>query len=126
MNILLWILQVMVAGVCAMGAFWRYSNWEQASQIASIKAMSHGMWNAIGLFEIVCSLALILPGLLKVKPILTPLAALCLAVELLLVTGLNVHFFGFQYKPTNPASWSFTLAVLSAFIAYGRLVLKPF
>jgi hypothetical protein len=125
MNILLWVLQFFVAVYCAMGAVWRFLNYEQAaSQIASIKALSSGMWNVIGLFEIVCALALILPGAFYVKPILTPIAAACLAVELLLISGLHVHYFGFKLQPTNPAMWTIALAILSAFIAYGRIALK--
>jgi hypothetical protein len=127
MNVLLWILQILVAAFCSMGAAWRFLNYEQASKdIASLKALSHGTWNAIGVFEIVCALGLILPGAFNVKPILTPIAAACLAVELLLVSGLHVHFFGFKLQTTNPAMWSIALAALAAFIAYGRIALKPF
>lgn len=127
MNILLWILQTLIALFCIMGALWRFSNYEQAAkEIASIKALSHGMWNAIGVFEIVCAMGLILPGAFEMKPILTPIAAVCLTVEMLLITGLHARFFGFQLKPTNPALWTILLAALSAFVAYGRFVLKPF
>jgi hypothetical protein len=126
MNILLWVLQILVAAFCSMGAAWRFLNYEQASKdIASLKALSYGMWNAIGAFEIVCALCLILPGVFNVKTILTPIAAACLAVELLLVSGLHVHFFGFQLRATNPAMWSIVLAILAVFIAYGRIALKP-
>jgi formate-dependent nitrite reductase membrane component NrfD len=127
MNILLWILQVLVAWFCVVGAVWRFLNYDQAAKgIVSVQALSYGTWNAIGVFEIGCSLGLILPGAFKVKPSLTPIAAACLAVELLLVTGLHVHYFGFQFQATNPAAWSFTLAILSAFVAYGRLKLRLF
>lgn len=127
MNILLWVLQVVIAIFCFMGAAWRFSNYEQAAKdVPSMAALSHGMWNAIGAFEILCAIALIVPAILKIKPILTPIAATLLAVELLLVTGLHVKYFGFQMQATNPAMWSGMLCLLSAFIAYGRFVLKPF
>ena len=127
MNILLWVLQILIAVFCIMGAAWRFSNYEQAAKdIASMKALSFGMWNAIGVFEIVCALGLILPGAFNMMPILTPIAAVCLTVEMLLVTGLHARYFGFQLKPTNPAIWTIMLAALSAFVAYGRFVLNPF
>ena len=127
MNILLWGLQIVVAFFCVMGSVWRFTNYEQASKnIASLQALSCGMWNAIGIFEIICALGLILPGAFKARTILTPIAAACLTVEMLLLTGLHVHFFGFQFQPANPAAWTITLAVLSAFVAYGRIALKPF
>lgn len=126
MNILLWVLQILIAVFCIMGAVWRFSNYEQAAkEIASIKALSYGMWNAIGVFEIVCALGLILPGAFEIKPILTPIAAVCLTLEMLLVSGLHAYYFGFQLKPTNPAMWTIMLGALSAFVAYGRFVLKP-
>ncbi len=125
MNILLWVLQILVAAVCTMGAVWRFFNYDQAKDIASLQALPYGMWAAIGAFEIVCSLGLILPGLFKVKPGLTPIAAVCLTVELLLVSGLHVHFFGFQLSPANPAMWTIILSVLAALVAYGRTALKP-
>lgn len=126
MNIVLWALQGVLAFFCVSGAVWRFKNYEEASKdVPSMAALSQGMWNAIGAFEIICALGLILPGLLKMKTILTPIAAACLAVELLLVTALHVSHFGFEVKATNPATWSFALAILAAFIAYGRFVLKP-
>ncbi|HVZ80735.1 MAG TPA: hypothetical protein VHE12_08050 [bacterium] len=124
MNILLWLLQILVAWFCIVGAVWRYFNYSTAKDIASLQALSFGTWNAIGAFEIVCSLLLILPAILKLSPKITPIVAACLAVELLLVTALHVHYFGFHYQAANPGAWSFTLAVLSAFIAFGRFSLK--
>lgn len=127
MNILLWFFQVVVALFCISGAAWRFSNYAEASvQIPSVGALPYGVWNAIGLFEVVCALGLILPAALKLKPSLTFLAAACLTVEMLLITALHAHFFGFQAQATNPAMWSLALAAMSAFVAYGRAKLAPF
>lgn len=120
MNVCLWVVQGVVAFFCISGAAWRYSNYATAKDIASLQALSFGAWNAIGAFEVVCALLLILPAFFKWSPKITPIAATCLAVELLLVTALHVHYFGFELKAANPGTWSFGLAVLSAFIAYGR------
>ncbi len=126
MNILLWVIQVVVAMFCVAGAAWRFTNYEEASkQIASLGALPYGAWNAIGAFEVVCALGLILPGLLKLKSFITPAAAACLCVELLLVSALHIRFFGLQMQPSNPATWTLVLAGLSAFIAYGRFALRP-
>src|SRR5690606_2025107 len=96
MNILLWILQAVVALFCISGAAWRFSNYEMAAQdVPSMAALPYGVWNVIGLFEVVCALGLILPGLVKRKKFLTPLAAAGLAVELFLVSALHISFFGF-------------------------------
>jgi len=125
MSIFLWVLQALVALVTINGAVWRFMNPAQVVKIASLKALPPAVVNASGVFEIICSLGLIVPPLLH-KGALTPIAAAALAVELLLLTAWNVHYFGFQFQATNPAAWSFTLGVLAAFVAYGRFVLRPF
>jgi hypothetical protein len=55
----------------------------------------------------------------------TAIAAACLSVEMILLTGLHVHFFGFQMVATNPAAWTSVFAVLAGIVAYGRFTLKP-
>lgn len=125
MNILLWTLQIILAFFCVTGSVWRFLNYEQAAKdVASMKALSYGMWNAIGVFEILCAVGLILPGIFKLKPSYTGIAAAALAVEMLLISGLHVKFFGFQLKVTNPAAWSLSFCILAAFVAYGRLALR--
>ena len=86
-------------------------------------ALSKGMWNTIGVFEIVCALCLIVPGALNIKPTLTPIAAACLAAEMLLISGLHIKFLGFQMAATNPAVWSGMLCLLASFVAYGRFAM---
>lgn len=121
MNILLWVLQAVIALFCISGSAWRFFNYEQAAKdVPSMAALPYSVWNLIGAFEIICALGLILPGLLNIKPHLTPIAAAALAVEMLLVSALHVKYFGFQMQATNPAMWSISLCLISAFIAYGR------
>ncbi len=126
MNILLWILQVVIAFFCISGATWRLLNFEEAAKaIGSIAALPYSAWMAIAFFEIVCALCLIIPGLLKMKMKLTAMAAGALTIEMLLITALHVNYFGLAVTPTNPAMWTMMLSGMSAFVAYGRFVLKP-
>lgn len=126
MNILLWIFQVAVALVTGAGAAWRMVNYaKDAQDVPSVQALSHGAWIALGSFEILCALGLLLPGLLGLKG-WTAIAAAALAVEMLLVSALHLKYFGFQFAATNPAVWTLGLAVVAAFVAYGRFVLRPF
>lgn len=125
MNIVLWILQVLVGLYTVMGALWRFFNYQaEAKNIASLAALPAWAWALINLFEIACALILILPGLLRRKGLVGQAAA-ALAVELCLVTALHVRYFGFHPAATNPATWSFGLGAVAAFVAYGRLKLKP-
>jgi len=121
MNILLWVLQILLALHTAVGAVWKFSNPEQT--VPSLKVIPHGAWLALSGFELLFSLALILPAVHKPLGILAPIAAVCIAVEMVLFTGLH-----FSSGETNhgPIVYWLVVAAICAFIAYGRFVLKPF
>jgi len=120
MNILLWSLQVLLALHTAMGAVWKFSNSEQA--VPSLHAMPHGVWLALSVPELLCSLALIAPAWKKSLGNLAPVAALCIAAEMVLFTGFHLYSGEASYSPV--IYWG-VVTVVCAFIAYGRLVLKP-
>ena len=121
MNILLWVLQILLALHTAIGAVWKFSNSEQT--VPSLKAIPHGIWLAMSVFELVCSLSLILPAFNKPLAILAPIAAICIAAEMLFFSGLHIYSGEANY---GPIIYWLVVAVICAFIAYGRLVLKPF
>jgi hypothetical protein len=75
---------------------------------------------ALGILELVCVAGLILPGVLHWRPSLTVVAATLLAIESLLF--IFVHA---KYHETGSIIMVIVLGLLMAFIAYGRLVLKP-
>jgi hypothetical protein len=119
MNILLWVLQVLLALHTAVGAVWKFSNSEQA--VPSLKAIPHGVWQAMSVVELLCSLGLILAAFHKRLAILVPLAASCIAVEMLFFSGLHIYSGDADY---GPMIYWLVVAVISSFIAYCRLVLK--
>jgi hypothetical protein len=126
MNVLLWILQALVAFMAGAGSLWRIFNYAtQAKTIPSVQALSAGTWTVIGIFEIACALLLVLPGLFKWHANLTPIAASALAVEMVLITALHAKYFGLRFSAENPAIWTLGLAIAAAFIAYGRFVARP-
>jgi len=120
MNSLLWIIQGLLALHTIIGAVWKFSNSEQA--MPSLKAIPHEMWLAMIGLELLCSLGLILPAFNKSWAMLIPLAAAGIAAEMLLFTGLHISTGDANYGPI--IYWLVVTAVC-AFIAYGRLVLKP-
>ena len=121
MNILLWVLQILLALHTIMGAAWKFSNSEQT--VPSLKAIPHRAWLAMSVFELLCSLALILPALNKPLAILAPIAAACIAAEMLLFCGVHIYA---GYAEYGPMIYWLVVAAICAFIAYGRFVLKPF
>lgn len=120
MNIFLWTLQVILALHTAVGAVWKFSNSEEA--VPSLSAIPHGAWLAMGVFELLLSLCLILPAFYKPLAILAPVAAICIAAEMLIFSGL--HMFSGATNHGSVVYW-LVVAAICAFIAYGRLVLRP-
>lgn len=120
MNILLWVLQVLLALHTAVGAVWKFSNSEQT--VPSLNAIPHGVWLAMSVIELLCSAGLLLPALSKPAAILAPIAAVCIAAEMLLFCGVHLYSGDANY---GPMIYWLVVAGLCAFIAYGRLVLNP-
>jgi hypothetical protein len=120
MNILLWILQVLLALHTIVGAVWKVSNSEQA--VPSLSAIPHGAWLAMIGIELLCSLGLILPAFKKSLAILAPIAAACIAAEMLLFSG--VHLYSGSPEHGEMVYW-LVVAALCALIVHGRLARKP-
>lgn len=121
MNILLWILQILLALHTAVGAVWKFSNSSQT--LPSLSAIPHGLWLTMGVFELFISVALILPAFYKPLAILAPVAAACIVAEMLLFCVL--HAFSGSAEHGQVVYW-LVVAAIAAFVAYGRFVLRPF
>lgn len=121
MNILLWVLQTLLAVHTAIGAAWKFSQ-SPAATMPSLAVIPNGIWQAMSMFELVCSLLLLLPAINKRLGILTPLAALSIAVEMLVFCGLHLAAGAPDY---GPMIYWLVAAAVCVFIAYGRYKLKP-
>ena len=120
MNLLFWMLQILLALHTTMGAVWKFSNSERT--VASLQAIPHGVWLAMSVIELLCSLALIVPAISKRLATLAPIAAVCIAAEMLLFSGVHVYSGSTQH---GQLIYWFVVAAICALIAYGRFVLKP-
>ena len=120
MNILLWVLQVLLALHTVLGAVWKFSHSSQG--LPSLAAIPPGAWLALSALELLCALGLVLPALRKPLALLAPLAAGCIAAEMLLFSGL--HLLSGDAGHGQLVYW-LVVASVCAFIAYGRSVLKP-
>jgi uncharacterized membrane protein YphA (DoxX/SURF4 family) len=74
----------------------------------------------IGVAEVLGALGLLLPGLLRIKPWLTPLAAAGLVVIMIGATALTIAADGFAAGVVP-----LVVGLLTAFVAYGRWRLAP-
>lgn len=122
MNIFLWVLQILLALHTIMGAVWKFSHSAEQT-MPSLKSIPHGVWLAMSGFELVCSLCLLLPAFYKPLTFLVPIAAVCIAVEMLFLCGVHIYAGNNNF---GPMIYWLVVAVICVFIAYGRLVLRPF
>jgi len=120
-NIVLWVLQVLGALVYGMSGVMKVFMFDKVSaDVQSFGALPRQVWTTLGILELVCAVGLIVPAALHWKPSLTVVAATILAIESLVFIWVHV-----QYREIPPIIMSGVLGLLMAFIAYGRIVLKP-
>ena len=121
MNILLWALQVLAALMYGASGVMKVFMFDKVSKdVPSFGALPREAWLALGILELVCTVGLIVPGAFHWKPALTVVAATILSIESLVFIGVHV-----KYHEIPPIILSGVLGLLMAFIAYGRMVLKP-
>ncbi len=121
MNIVLWAVQVLLALHTVMGAMWKFSHSEQT--VPSLKALPHGAWLAMSVIELFCAVGLVLPAINKSFGLLAPIAAIVIAAEMLIFCAL--HVASGSGDQGELVYW-LAVAAVCAFVAYGRLALRPF
>jgi uncharacterized membrane protein YphA (DoxX/SURF4 family) len=123
MNILLWILQALLALL-----FLFAGGTKLFLSLETMKAMGSPnqillpglLIRFLGVVEVLGALGLILPGLLRIKPGLTPLAAAGLTIIMIGAVALTIAGDG-----VSAAIVPFVTGLLTAFVAYGRWRLAP-
>ena len=90
-----------------------------SQDLPSFGALPRKAWMTLGILELICTVGLIVPAF-HFAPPPTALAAVVLAVESLIFVGVHI-----KYHEVAPMILSGILGVLMAFIAYGRMVLRP-
>src|SRR5437868_738158 len=97
MNILFWALQVLLTVHTLVGAVWKFSNSERS--VPSLQAIPHGVWLALSVVELLCCVGLVLPAFSKTLAILAPIAAICIAAEMVLFSVVHIHSGDANYGP---------------------------
>jgi uncharacterized membrane protein YphA (DoxX/SURF4 family) len=121
MNILLWVLQVLAALLYGASGVMKVFMFDKVSQdVPSFGALPRQAWMALGILELDCTVGLILPAAFRWEPILTVVAAAILAIESLVFIGVHV-----KYRENATIIMCVVLGLVMAFVAYGRMVLRP-
>ncbi len=122
MNILLWVLQVLATLMYGASGVMKIFMFDKISEdVPSFGALPREAWMGLGILELVCAVGLIVPAAVHWQPKLTVVAAAVLATESLVFIGVHV-----RYREIATIIMCVVLGLLMSFIAYGRMVLKPF
>ena len=124
MNVVLWVLQVALALLAFAGGAYKVFMFDELAKMPAMSALSRGGWGALGVFEMLCAVLLIVPAAAKWKPSVTPLAAAALALESLALAALYAQH-SLQLTATNPLVWVVVMGLMAVLVAYGRYALRP-
>ena len=121
MNVILWIVQVLVAAAFVVAGTMKLFQYERARErMGWVNDVPRQLVAFIGAAEILGGLGLVLPALTGILPWLTPLAGLGLVVVMLLASGF--HATRREYPRIVP---NLVLLLLASFVAYGRWTILP-
>jgi putative oxidoreductase len=122
LNVALWIAQAALAAMFLMAGVTKFTTSieEQSSKMEWAKHVSGGLIHFTGKMEILGAIGLLLPSILKIKPLLTPWAAIGGAVIMLLALILNVSIG--ETKAIVPI---LVITAIALFIAWGRFKKVP-
>jgi uncharacterized membrane protein YphA (DoxX/SURF4 family) len=126
MKTTLWILQLLWGVSFSITGFgkilwYKPALWNQAlQQVPWLSAVPQDLAVFIGIAEFLGGVGLILPAITGVKLKLTPWAAIGLTLVMILAAGFHIARGEYNFVLLN-----LVLGAVAAFIAYGRLVVKP-
>jgi len=121
LHISLWIAQVLLAvmfGMAGLMKTFQPIDGLVASGMTWAAEMP-GLVRFIGISELAGAVGLILPAALRIKPILTPVAAVGLLVVMILAAGYHLS------RGEPGASTNLVLGAIAAFVAWGRFKAAP-
>jgi hypothetical protein len=122
MNVLLWVIQALLALLYLAGGAYKVFGFDELAK--QFSALPRGGWRTLGLLEMIGGMLLVVPAAARWMPMLTPLAAGVLTLETLGLAALYARY-SLNIATSNPLVWAAVMAMLAAFVAYGRYVLRP-
>jgi uncharacterized membrane protein YphA (DoxX/SURF4 family) len=126
MNTALWTAQVLWGVFFSLNGFgkvlcYKPALWNQALQeVPWFSAVPQDLFIFIGVCEFLGGIGLILPAMTGIKPKLTPFAAFGLTLVMVLAAVFHIARGEYNFVPVN-----LVLGGVPAFIAYGRLFVRP-
>ena len=122
MNTALWIVRGLLAALFLFaGGTKLVLSLEVLNEMSKQTPLPGLFLRFLGVAEVLGAIGLILPGLLRIRPVLTPLAAVGLVIIMIGATALTL-----AGGDVAPALIPLVVGLLSAFVAYGRWRLAPY
>jgi uncharacterized membrane protein YphA (DoxX/SURF4 family) len=118
MNVLLWIIQILLAALCLFAGVLKLVL--PLDKLTGPVAVPGLFLRFIGLCETLGGLGLILPGLLRIRTGLTPLAAAGLVIIMVGATVLNL-----RTGDLVTTTLTIVVGLLAALVAYARWKVVP-
>ncbi len=122
MNLVLWIVQVLLAVLNLAGGAYKVSGSLQLSN--QFRAVSRRGWCGLGVIEVLGAVLLVVPAATGWMPVITPYVAAALAVEALALAVIYARHSR-ALTAANPLVWSVGMGLAAAFVAYGRYAPWP-
>ncbi len=122
MSVITWVVQLLLAVVFALGGFMKLTMPlpELGRQLAWAGDLPAWLVRFIGLSELAGAVGLVLPAATGIRPRLTTLAALGLALIMVLAMAFHMLRWEFQALPIN-----LVLGSLAAFVGWSRFTGVP-
>ncbi len=117
LSVTLWILQGLLGALFMFSGVMKFIM--SVEQMTKGTSLTGGFIHFIGVCEILGGIGLILPALLRIMPILTPIAACGLFIIMAGATYISLPM------GMKAAAFPAFFGLLLAFVAYGRFVLRP-
>lgn len=122
LNIALSVVQSLLAAMFLMaGANKLFQSISELSKMLPwVTEVPEGLVRFIGISELLGGLGLLLPSIFRIKPILTPIAAIGLSVVMLLAT-----FFHISKGEASVIAMPIVFMAMAVFVAWGRTKKVP-
>lgn len=122
LNVSLWVAQLILASMFLMSGIMKstQSVEELATTLPWVNDVSIGLVRFIGVSELLGAIGVLFPALFRIKPILTPLAALGIAI--IMILAFIFHLSRGEYEALG---FNLILGGLAFFVAWGRYKKAP-
>ena len=122
LNVSLWLVQALLAASFIWAASMKL--FQSPDKLAAMwpwtGQVSQWLVKGTGIIDLLGGLGIVLPSLLRIKPVLTPITGICIILLMICATAFHV-----SRGETSVIGANICFAIMAAFIAWGRYKKAP-